>query len=217
MKSDTQIQNDIENELVWTPEVDAADIFVKVSGGVVTLTGHVPSYHDKLQAESAAKRVLGCAGVANDIEVRRASAHTKTDPQIAREAVDAISADLPEVANDVQVVVRDGHVTLEGAVEWHWQRQRLESTVRSVKGIDVVNNLIAIRPRPVPADIKHRIEDAFRRSAEIDAGRVSVETHDNVVILRGQVRSHHERDEAQRTAWSAPGVTRVANNITISP
>lgn len=148
--------------------------------------------------EPSAKRIRGCAGIANEIEVRLAFA--TTDTEIARRAVDAFRAELPDIAEDVQVIVRDGHVTLEGAVDWQWQRQRLESSVRSLKGVNVVSNLIGIRPRPVPADIQGRIEAAFKRNAEIDAERISVETHDNEVTLRGEVRSLREKDEAQRTA-----------------
>lgn len=113
--------------------------------------------------------------------------------------------------------MRDGHVSLDGAVEWQWQRQRLESTVRAVNGVAVVNSLLAIRPHVVADDIKRSIEIAFRRSAEVDAARLSVEAHDSEVTLRGAVRSLYEKDEAQRTAWSAPGVTQVINEITVNP
>jgi len=139
------------------------------------------------------------------------------DTQIAHDATEAIRADLPNLAAKVQVVVREGHVTLEGPVEWQWQRQRLVATVRAIDGVAVVNNLLAVRPRVVPADIKRSIEDAFRRSAEVDAASLSVEARDSEVILRGAVRSLYEKDEAQRTAWSAAGVTQVINEITINP
>lgn len=216
MRTDSEIKSDVEEELHWVPDVDDSDVSVKVSHGIVTLTGSVPNYLDKSQAECAAKRVLGCAGIANDIEVRLATSDRWSDPEIVRGAVEAIRADLPDIADGVQVLVHDGHVTLEGAVEWNWQRQRLESNVRNVRGVAVVTNLIAIRPRPIAHDIQRMIQDAFRRSAELDASRVSVETKGDEVTLRGKVRSLHEKDEAQRTAWYAPGVTRVVNEISVS-
>jgi osmotically-inducible protein OsmY len=172
---------------------------------------------DKLLAEEAARRVAGVRGIANDITVQLSAEEQRHDSQIARAAVDAITADLPLLAERIQVVVRDGHVTLDGAVEWHWQRQRIEATVREIPGVTVVSNLLEICPRVVADDIKRRIEDAFRRSAQVDAQQLTVETHDHEVILRGAVRSLHEKDEAQRTAWCAPGVTRVTNEIVVSP
>jgi osmotically-inducible protein OsmY len=125
-------------------------------------------------------------------------------------------ADLPEVAGNVKVLVSGGHVTLEGSVEWFWQRQRLEATVRAVEGVCTVANLITVAPSSVPDDIKRRIEAAFLRSAELDSNRVSVEARDGEVTLRGTVSSLREKDEAQRTAWSAPGVHRVHNEITVA-
>lgn len=217
MKTDLEIQADVEEELIWTPEVESSGIAVKVNGGIVTLTGHVPDPYDKVQAECAAKRVLGVIGIANDIRVRSHSGDVPDDPEIARRVVEAIAGDLPRIAEHVQVIVRDAHVTLEGSVEWQWQRQRLEATARSIKGVMVVSNLLQIRPRVEAGDIQRRIEDAFRRSAEVDAKQIAVEAHGGEVTLRGAVHSLSEKDEAQRTAWSAPGVTRVVNEITVRP
>jgi osmotically-inducible protein OsmY len=215
MKTDADIKADVEAELMWTPDVESAEIHVVVKGGVVALTGTVPGFFDKVQAEEAAKRVHGVLGIANDLHVR--SDRQPGDPEIAREAVDAIALDMPRVAPQVRVVVRDAHVVLEGEVEWFWQKKRIEAIVRAIKGINVVTNLIAIQPRIAAADVKRRIEDAFRRSAEVDARRISVETHDREVTLRGTVRSLAEKEEAQRTAWSAPGVSRVVDQIVVSP
>jgi osmotically-inducible protein OsmY len=172
MKTDREIQKDIEEELKWVPDVDDSDITVKVAGGIATLTGIVPNYYDRHRAECAAKRIRGCAGIATEIEVRLAFART-TDTEIARRAVEAFRAELPDIAEDVQVIVRDGHVSLEGAVDWQWQRQRLESSVRSLKGVNVVSNLVGIRPRPVPDDVGRRIEAAFKRNAPPGLRRAS--------------------------------------------
>lgn len=215
MKSDSQIRKDVQAELLWTPDVQSADIDVVVDGGVVTLTGFVPRFFDKEQAEAATKRVNGVLGIANDIHVR--SVRKPDDPEIARECVAAIALDMPQVAPQVRVIVRDAHVVLEGDVEWFWQRQRIEANVRAVQGINVVTNRIAIRPRVAAEDVKRRIEEAFRRSADVDARQVSVEASDGEVTLRGTVSSLSEKEEAQRTAWSAPGVSRVIDHIEISP
>ena len=216
MRTDKEIAGDVAAELRWSPDVKHSNITSKVSDGIVTLTGLVPCHSDKYLAECAAKRVRGVTAIANDIEVRPPSAERRSDTQIAHEAAEAIRADLPVLAEHVQIVVREGHVTLDGIVEWQWQRQRLESTVRAINGVAVVNNLLEIRPRVVADDIKRSIEIAFRRSAEVDAARLSVEAHDSEVTLRGAVRSLYEKDEAQRTAWSAPGVTNVINEITVN-
>ncbi|MEO8018842.1 MAG: BON domain-containing protein [Pseudomonadota bacterium] len=149
MKTDKEMTEDVEAELCWTPEVDDSHIKVGVVDGIVTLTGSVPAYRDKIHAECAAQRVYGVTAVANDIEVSANAPDQQTDPQIARQAVDAIHADLPQASAGVQIVVRDGHVSLEGVVEFAWQRQRIESTVRNVKGIYALSNLIAIRRVPL--------------------------------------------------------------------
>lgn len=216
MSNDIRIRKDVIDELRWVPDIDDTHIDVQVADGIVTLSGYVPEYDDRFQAECAAKRVQGVAGVANDIRVSGIYAQRRADPVLAHEAVAAIRADLPEVAGNIKVLVSDGHVTLEGTVEWFWQRQRLEATVRAVEGVCTVANLITVAPSSVPDDIQRRIEAAFLRSAEIDAKKVSVEARDGEVTLRGTVSSLREKEEAQRTAWSAPGVHRVRNQITVA-
>ncbi len=147
MRSDRDIHSDIEAQIRLAPAADGIRLAVEVSDGVVTLAGSVPSYSDKAWAEDAVKGVPGVTGIANDIRVEVCAAQAHADSRIAHEAVEAIRADLPRVAEHVQVVVRERHVTLEGAVELRWQRERIESNVRGIKGVDVVSNLIAIRPR----------------------------------------------------------------------
>lgn len=217
MRPDREIQIDVEAELKWVPDVDESQITVSVDGGIVTLHGSVPHFLDRFHAENAARRVIGCAGVVNDIHIRRKAGEDPTDGEIARAAVDAITLDMPDVANTVQVVVSNGHVKLEGTVDGQWRSSRIESTVRAIRGVTVVANLLRIRPHAAPADVKQRIEAAFRRSAEIDAGRIRVESRDDTIYLSGIVHSLHEKGEAERTAWSAPGVTGVVNALAVVP
>ena len=215
MRADSDIKRDVEAELKWAPDVWDTDMAVKVTGGVVTLTGYAVSAYDKSRAEAAAKRVLGVAGVANDLAVRAPFGGTPTDPEIARDAVAALKIELPLVWENIKPIVKEGHVGLEGTVEWHDQRERAEAAVRRLRGVLSVRNSISLKPRVATTEIKHRIEEAFRRSAIIDAGKVTIDASGSEVTLRGEVRSWAERDQAQQTAWAAPGVLVVKNEINV--
>jgi len=217
MRTDSEIKRDVEDEIRWNPDIDATDIAVTVKSAVVTLTGFVHSYSDKLQAEADAKRIAGVAGVANDIEVRLPSSDVRPDPEIARDVVTELRVQLPLSADKIKAVVKGGWVTLEGEVEWHYQRERAERAVRHVKGVLGVSDLINLKPSVSPADIKRKIEEAFKRNAEIDANRIQVKSSDGEVVLEGTVRSWAERQEAERVAWAAPGVKKVEDHIRVSP
>ena len=217
MRSDSDIRRDVEGELRWDPDIDATDIAVTVNNGVVTLAGFVRSFMQKYQAEADAKRVAGVVAVANDIEIRLPGVDERPDPEIARDAIQRIKSELPFARDEIRVVVKSGWVTLEGEVEWNYQRGRAEAAVRRVRGLKGVTNSIEVKPHVAPSEIRRKIEDALRRAAEIDAGRITVETVGSEVILRGTVRSWAERQEAERAAWWAPGVSKVDNRIIISP
>jgi osmotically-inducible protein OsmY len=171
----------------------------------------------KYQAETDAKRVAGVVAVANDIEVRLPSIDETPDPDIARDAIARIKSELPYSWEKIRVVVKHGWLTLEGEVEWHYQKERAEEAVRRVRGVKVVTNSIEVKPRVAPMEIRRKIEEALRRAAEIDASRITVEANGSEVILRGTVRSWAERQEAERAAWSGPGVTKVDNRVIVSP
>ncbi len=215
--SDTRLQHNVLAELEWDPSVDASQIGVAAKEGVVTLTGAVTRFADKMTAERVAKRVYSVRAVANDISVKLPGGTERSDTDIAAAAVTALKWDATVPDDRIKLTVRNGHLTLDGDVEWWYQKDAAEHAVRNLTGVRGVTNDIKVKARTKPADIKDKIEAAFRRSAEIDARRVTVETHDGKVILHGCVRSWAEREEAQHAAAAAPGVTAVDNLISVTP
>lgn len=210
-----ELRDRVERQLDWSPDVTSTDVGVAADNGVITLTGYVSTFSEKLAAETAALRTFGVKAVANDIVVKPALRITDTD--LAARAVAAIESRANVPLKQVKVTVRDGHITLDGDVEWKYQKDSLESAVKHLAGARGLIDRIEVRPTVTPGNVKFTIEEAFRRNPDIDAHRLGIAVEDGKVELTGNVRSWFERYEAEQAAWSAPGVTRVLNHIHIVP
>ena len=200
MRTDSETRKDVEDELRWDPDIDATDVAVAVHNGVVTLTGFMHNFTQKTQAGRDAKRVVGPLGVVNDIEVRLPHINKRPDPEIARDAAEKLQNELPYSSQFVKVTAKEGWLTLKGALEWNYQRERAEKAVRGVRGAIGVTNDVVLKPRVAASDIKSKIEDAWKRRAELDAEGITVEALGSKATLRGSVRSWADRTEAERAA-----------------
>jgi osmotically-inducible protein OsmY len=216
-RTDDEIQRDIIEELKYDPTFGGDDIAVSVRDGVVTLAGYAKSYMDKWQAERVVSRIKGVRAVANDLEVRLASSSERPDPEIARAAIDALEWNVSVPADRIKVKVEKGWVTLEGEVDWSFQKEAAERTVRSLTGVRGVTNLIAVAARPAAQDVKQKIKEALKRGAEIDADHITVELDGGKAILKGTVRSYAEWRDAARAAAKAPGISQVENKLVVDP
>lgn len=216
MRGDKDLQRDVMAELAWEPRVDAAEIGVSVESGIVILNGTVKSFPEKWAAERAAQRVKGAKAVTDEIAVKLSGDSERDDTDIARAAVNALEWNSAVPRNQVKVLVEKGWVTLEGTVEFHYQRTEAEIAVRYLLGVRGVTNQITVKPSVSATIVKGQIETALERAAEIDAKKIVVETHGNQVVLRGNVKTWAERDQAEHAAWAAPGVASVQNRIEIS-
>lgn len=213
MKTDMQIKQDVSDELAWDPAVDAATVGVEVNGGVVTLSGHLRTYVEKLAAERAAERVAGVKAVVVALDLRIPGAHDAEAIAQAARASLQWHAGLP--AAGIKVRVEKGWVSLAGEVDWAYQRELAERSVEHLRGVAGVIDQITIRPRVAPPDVAKRIDAALRRHAHREAAHIQVEVLGGVVTLKGKVDSPQEREAAMGAAWSAPGVTRVIDHLTL--
>lgn len=217
MKTDIELQKDVIDELRWDPSVKEKEIAVAARDGVVTLSGHVPSYPEKWAAERAAERVFGVKAVANEIEVKLPGDRTRPDPEIAHKVVEALEWDTQVPDDKIKATVTNGWVTLDGEVAWAFQRDAAIRAVRNIVGVRGVTNKLALVPPSVSAyDVSTKIREALRRRAERDAEAIIVETKDNVVTLKGKVPTFAERRAAEGAAWAAPGVKEVHDEIVVS-
>jgi osmotically-inducible protein OsmY len=215
--TDKDLKQHVENALDWEPSVDAKDIGVSVDQAVVTLRGNVASYTEKIVAERVALRVYGVKAVADDLVVRLVGGDQRTDTDIAQAALAALKWHTIVPHDRVTLIVKDGWVTLSGTLDWPYQKDAAARAVRDLTGVKGVTNDIRVQPPVKTTDVREKIEAAFKRSAEIDARRVNVTAQENRIILSGNVHSWAERQEAERAAWAAPGVTDVQNRLSIVP
>lgn len=215
MKTDSQLQHDVMDELVWDPSIDHAHIGVAAKGGVVTLSGFVSNYAQKITAEHAAERVQGVQGIAEELTVRFLSDPKTSDEEIARRILDVFAWDVTIPDNKVTVKVEKGYVTLNGTLDWHYQKDAARKAAGKISGVISVNNAIKINNTAVVGDVRERIMAAFKRSATADASALRVTADGGTIKLSGNVHGRHERQMAERTAWAAPGVFFVEDNLVV--
>ncbi len=215
MKTDTQLRDDVQAELNWEPAVKAADVGVIVKDGVVTLTGHLASHAEKYAAERAVQRVHGVKALAVEMTVKLPFDNERTDAEIAMAAERALEWNVLVPAGRIHPMVEAGWLTLNGEVEWDYQRSAAESTVRNLMGVTGVSNLVKVKPKVSPADVEAKIHQALTRQADRESSRLAITVNGSQVTLRGTVHSWAERDAVQGAAWATPGVSAVVNDLRV--
>lgn len=213
---DHELRQQVLDELEFEPSIDANDIGVTVENGVVGLSGHVRSYDEKLTVERVVAGVKGVRGVAEHIEVRPPGSYGASDDELARRALDTLKWSTMVPDQKVQVRVEDGWITLTGTLDWNYQRTGAVNALRGLKGVTGITNGIELRPRVSSKDVKRHIEDALRRSADVEADEVHVNVFGNKVLLEGNVKSWNDRRVVERAAWATEGVTHVDDRLTVS-
>lgn len=213
--ADTDLRDRVERQLDWEPRITSTDLGVATEDGVVTLTGFVNDYGEKLAAERVTLKTYGVRAVANEIEVK--PPFRKTDADIASVALTALQARVDVPDEKIKLTVQNGWITLEGSVDWYYQKNAAEFAVKYLSGVKGVTNNIKLKEQVSTIEVRDEIENALKRSAEVDARRINVQAADGKVTLRGNVRSWFEKEEAASAAWAAPGVTEVNNQIIVVP
>jgi len=217
MKNDTDLQSDVMAELAWEPSIHSQDIDALVHDGIVTMTGNVPTYWEKLAAEEAVKRVCGVRGVAEELKVNLLGEHQRNDTDIAKSLANALDWNVSVPSGKVKTTVEDGWVTLSGEVEWNYQSDAAYNSIRHLMGVKNVVNQIQIKTLSVsPAEVRSKIEDALKRGMSKESDAIKIEASNGRVTLHGKVHSWDERDDAGRAAWSAPGVHKVDNDLVVT-
>lgn len=215
MKNDAQIQTDVQNQLKWEPQLNAAEIGVAVKNGIVTLSGIVDTYSKKMTAERITKNVIGVKAVALDIQVGISPVNRKSDTEIAEACVNALRWDSSVPDDKLKVKDENATVTIEGTVEWGYQRLAAKNAIVKLTGVKGVNNMVVVKQKPSSIDIKQRIRESFITTAGHEADNIRLEVLGSKVVLRGSVKSHYEKEEAENTAWATPGVNEVENKIEV--
>jgi osmotically-inducible protein OsmY len=215
MKTDSELKKDVESELLWDPLIPEARIGVAVNDGVVTLTGHLDTYAEKIAVKRAVERVGGAKAIAVELDVIPSGIHQRSDTEIAAAAEHALSWNTSVPQDRVKITVEKGWVTLSGELDWNFQRRAVERMIRPLKGVAGITDNIRLKALPVPVNLSNRIQDALTRQAVREARRIEISMDGSVVTLRGRVHSWAERNAAEGATWSAPGVSRVNNELTV--